>query len=175
MTVRQPLLSDGIVTLRAPEPTDIDAILAWENDTREWASAATAAPYSRRNIEDYVLTYDPDIFSARQMRFIIEVEREAIGAIDLYDFDPINRRAGMGIVVDPRARRRGYALRAHSLMATYAATHVGIHQLWAIASAANTPSRRMLAAAGYATAGHLRSWLRCGESYTDAYIYQQLL
>ncbi len=169
------LLSDGLVTLRPPEPYDIEIILGWENDTRAWTSATTAAPFSRRNIEEYVMTYDPDIFASRQLRLIVETEGRAMGAIDLFDFDPVNRRAGLGIVIDAEARRRGLALRALTLMARYGRERIGLHQIWALVAADNDPSRALFARAGYAIAGRLRSWLRRGESYSDAYIYQLLL
>lgn len=169
------LLTDGTVTLRPPEPYDIDTILRWENDTVAWTSATTAAPFTRRNIEDYVMSYDPDIFATRQLRLIIEHEGVAVGAVDLFDFDPVNRRAGMGIVIDPTERRRGLAGRALTLLARYGASRIGLHQIWAMAAADNEASRRLLLSAGYVTAGRLRSWLRRGESYEDAFIYQQLL
>ena len=168
-------LSDGTVTLRALEPADIDTVLEWENDTRMWTSATTAAPFSRRNIEEYVLTYDADIFSARQLRLMICVDGVAVGAADLFDFDPVNRRAGIGVVVGEPFRRRGYAARALALLARYCRDRIGMHQLWAIVRADNASSRSMLAAAGYDTCGRLRSWLRHGTTYTDAYLYQLLL
>lgn len=170
-----PLLTDGTVTLRAVEPDDIDTILAWENDTREWTSATTAAPFSRRNIEEYVLTYDADIFAARQLRLMIDTAEGTVGAADLFDFDPINRRAGIGVVTDRGSRRRGYASRAVEIMARYCAERIGIHQLWAVASVENTASRRLLEGTGFVAGGRLHSWLREGERYIDAYIYQRLL
>lgn len=176
MTIASPdLLTDGIVTLRPPEPYDIDTILRWENDTVAWTSATTAAPFSRRNIEDYIVTYDPDIFATRQLRLIIEHEGKAVGAVDLFDFDPVNRRAGMGIVIDPSQRRKGLARRALTLLSSYGASRIGLHQIWAMAAADNLASRAMLLSSGYAVAGRFRSWLRRGESYEDAYLYQQLL
>ena len=176
MTTASPdLLSDGVVALRAPEPHDIDIMLRWENDSTAWTSATTAAPFSRRNIEDYVMTYDPDIFSARQLRLIIETAGRPVGAVDLFEFDPLNRRAGMGIVVDPDERRSGIARRALNLLAIYGASRIGLHQIWAMAAADNEASGALLASAGYVISGRLRSWLRRGESYIDAYIYQRLL
>lgn len=173
----QPLFTDGTVTLRAVEPDDIDALLAWENDSREWASATTAAPFSRHNIEEYVLSYDADIFASRQLRLMIDTNAgdRAVGAVDLFDFDPVSRRAGIGIVIDRRFRRRGYAVAALAVLARYCRVRLGMHQLWAIVQAGNAPSRAMLAAAGYTTSGRLRSWIRNDKTYDDAYVCQRLL
>lgn len=169
-------LSDGIITLRPMEPEDVDAIVAWENDTRAWTDATAAAPFSRRVIEDYVMTYDPDIFAARQLRLIIDDGSGApAGAIDLFEFDPVNRRAGIGIVVDPSRRRRGMALRAINILAAFAADRLSLHQLWAIVGESNGASRALFDAAGFKASGRLRSWLRVGSSYADALFLQRLL
>ena len=40
------LLSNDIITLRALEPTDLDTLYRWENDTTLWAVSDTVAPYS---------------------------------------------------------------------------------------------------------------------------------
>ena len=38
------LLSNDTVTLRALEPTDLDTLYRWENDTALWTVSDTAAP-----------------------------------------------------------------------------------------------------------------------------------
>ncbi|MBD5347146.1 MAG: GNAT family N-acetyltransferase [Bacteroides sp.] len=170
-----PLLTDGTVRLRALEPSDIDIMMEWENDTQSWGAASTSAPYSRRIIEDYVLTYDADIFSARQLRLIIEYDGKAVGALDLTDFDPVNHRAGIGIIVDPRFRGKGYGKRAIDIAARYCRERIGMHQLWAIVAQDNAASRQLFESAGFVAGGRMRSWISHGSGYTDAYIYQLLL
>ncbi len=97
-----PLLSDARITLRAPEPDDLELLYAWENDTRLWTVGRANAPYSRSQLAEYISNYDADIYSQRQLRMIIveNATSQPIGAIDLYDFDPLNLRAGVGILVD---------------------------------------------------------------------------
>ena len=58
--------------LRAPEPSDIDIIFRWENDTTIWHLGNTLAPYSRFAIEQFVLNTDNDIFAAKQLRLMID-------------------------------------------------------------------------------------------------------
>ena len=41
------LLSNATLTLRALEPTDLDTLYRWENDTSVWVVSDTIAPYSR--------------------------------------------------------------------------------------------------------------------------------
>lgn len=57
------LLSDGIVSLRALEPEDADKLYLWENDTRLWNVGCATAPFSRKQLEEYICNYDADVFS----------------------------------------------------------------------------------------------------------------
>lgn len=169
------LLSNGHVTLRALEPSDVDQILEWENDTRAWTTTSTAAPYSRRIIEEYVITYDTDIYASRQLRLMIDVDGTTVGAIDLYEFDPISRRAGLGIVIDPAFRGKGLGAETISILARYASNRLGLHQIWAIVSEKNESSRQMLETAGFKISGRIKSWIRIGSSYEDAYFFQLII
>ena len=103
--------------LRAPEPADIDIIYRWENDIRIWQLGNTLTPYSRFAIEQFVLNSDNDIFSSKQLRLMIDWHSNesgtiAIGSIDLFDFDPIHKRAGIGILIDESVRNKGFASEA---------------------------------------------------------------
>lgn len=174
---RETLLNDGQITLRALEPEDLDVLYRWENDPRLWDVGATIAPFSRKQLWDYIETYDGNIFSAEQLRFMIveSAGGRAAGTIDIYDFDPVNRRAFIGILVDEDLRDLGYAARALSIAERYCRDTVGMHQLAALVPEDNAASRQLFKSAGYAVNGRFRSWLRRGESYCDVYFYQKLL
>ncbi|MDE6484208.1 MAG: GNAT family N-acetyltransferase [Duncaniella sp.] len=170
-------LTDGIISLRALEPEDVDILYGWENDTDVWDDGATLAPFSRALLADYVANYEPDIFKARQLRLMITISAtgETVGTVDLYDFDPRNQRCGVGILVDTPHRRLGYATAALRLLKDYCGRHLGFHQLYSITGVDNTASRQAFQSAGFKVSGRLRSWIRCGKSYRDAYVMQLLL
>ncbi len=67
---------------------------------------------------------------SRQLRLMIVDHGHTAGAIDLFEFDPVNRRAGIGIVIDPSMRGRGIATGAIALFARLCGERLGIHQLW---------------------------------------------
>ena len=54
-----------------------------------------------------------------------------IGMIDLFDFNPQHKRAGIGIVIHPDFQQKGFASEALSLLIQYAFTHLQLHQLYA--------------------------------------------
>lgn len=170
-------LTDDKITLRALEPTDIDVMYRWENDAELWRYGSTVAPFSRKQLWEYIAGYDADIYSARQLRLMI-VENEtghAVGALDLTDYDPVNQRASLGIFIDKRKHRLGYASRAIALASDYCAERIGMHQLWAIVPADNIPSRSLFSSTGFKITGKLQSWLKTRTSYCDAYIYQKFI
>lgn len=95
-------MSERQITLRALEPIDVDTLYRWENDPAVWDVGCTLAPYSRKQLWDYVDSYDGDIYSARQLRLMIALPSgETIGTVDLYDFDPANSRCAVGILISP--------------------------------------------------------------------------
>lgn len=172
-----PLLTDRLITLRALEPSDLDILYKWENDTSLWEVGASIAPYSRKQLWDYIENYDGDIFNAHQLRMMIVSNStgEAVGTIDLYDFDPVDRRAAIGVLIGTDHARNGYGSAAVRLILEYAATAIGMHQLYVYVPADNKPSLELFRKCGFKTAGCLRSWLRRANSYADVVIMQYLL
>lgn len=71
------LLEDKELCLRALEPEDLPLLYKWENDTSLWEAGSSIAPFSRKILWDYIESYSPDIYAARQLRLMI-VEK-AIG------------------------------------------------------------------------------------------------
>ena len=163
--------------LRALEPLDIETLYKWENDPAVWTVGCTLAPYSRQQLTDYVMSYDGDIYSARQLRLMIvsDITGETVGTVDLYDFDATNSRCGVGILIAPPFRMQGYAIKALEEIAAYCRSRLSLHQLWCVIGADNDASRVLFKKAGYTASGRLRSWLRSSGRYTDAYIYQLML
>ena len=109
--------------LRALEPGDIELMYAWENDTEIWGVSGTLAPFSRHTLERFIEGQQFDIFQTRQQRLIIETpEGLPVGALDLFDLDPVNLRAGVGILIHDTAQRgKGYAADAVETVCSYGA------------------------------------------------------
>lgn len=169
-------LHDGAIMLRCPEPYDLDIIYSWENDTELWTEGSANAPFTRKIIEEYIDNYNPDIYSARQLRLmIVKIDTmETIGAADLYEFDPHNRRAGVGIIIDRRFQRMGYGARALTLLSEYSRDMLGMHQLYATIAVDNEASLRLFQKSEFKICGRYRSWVRRGAHYVDVFALQRL-
>src|SRR6478609_9006590 len=96
------------IYLRALEPNDLEFVYEMENDQSIWEVSNTNTPYSRFLIRQYLENAQQDIYEAKQLRLAICQDRHfpAIGLIDLFEFDPRNNRAGIGIVIQKDENRR---------------------------------------------------------------------
>lgn len=170
------MLSDSLISLRAVEPTDLDILCMWENDTDLWKLGSTIAPYSRKLLWEYIKNYTSDIYSQGQLRLMITTteSKDTVGMIDIYNFDPHNRRAAIGILIGSGYQRKGYGRHALLLTNKYASDFLGIHSLWATVPVDNQASLMLFKKSGYKICGRMRSWLRRGKSYTDAFLLQHL-
>ncbi len=170
-------LSNDTITLRALEPTDIDTLYRWENDSTLWNTGSSITPFSRLQLWEYIQSYDGNIHTAHQLRLIIELKttQVAIGTIDLYDYDARNNRCNIGILIDPAHQQQGYGTQALTLATDYATQLLGIHSLAAIIATDNTPSIQLFNRCNYTIAATLKDWLSTvRNTYIDAHILQYI-
>ena len=84
------------IRLRAVEPEDADLMYVWENDCDVWAVSGTTEPFSHYQMQRFVERHRDTIgvLGDGQLRLIVETRQEArpVGAIDLFEYDPIHRR-----------------------------------------------------------------------------------
>src|SRR3989304_3513882 len=114
------MLSGTKIKLRAIDPSDIGLLYKWENDRSVWSVSNTVKPFSRQEIKEYI-TSIRDIYADKQLRLMIvlnlkspspegEGRGEAIGCIDLFDFEANNLKGGDGILLaEPHPKQKGYA------------------------------------------------------------------
>ncbi|MDR2221356.1 MAG: GNAT family N-acetyltransferase [Flavobacteriaceae bacterium] len=163
------------VYLRALEPDDLDFIYQIENDLSLWEVSNTQTPYSRFLIHQYLENAHQDIYEAKQLRLVIcSFETgKTVGLIDLFDFDPKNERAGVGIVIqDNEDRNQGIGTDALSLVISYVQEHLFLKQLYANIAVGNIASERLFYKFGFELIGIKKAWTRVGKDYVDEAMYQ---
>ena len=171
------LLKSDQVRLRALEPADIEILYRWENDTAVWGVSHTLLPFSRHVLAQFIQEQTNDIYQTRQTRFVIE-ELETgrpVGVIDLFDFDPFHRHAGVGILVyEPEDRRKGYAAEALQILIRYSFDVLQLHQLYCNIPVTNAPSLRLFEKCGFVRCGEKKEWLRTAKGWSDEWMLQLL-
>lgn len=171
-------LEGKLIRLRAVEPDDVEPMYRWENDPSVWHVSGTLAPFSRHQLQRFVDEQQFDIYQTRQMRLIIEALETGrpVGALDLFEFEPQHRRAGVGILVhNPELRGLGYATEALELLTEYAREVLGLHQLWSSVAAGNRASLALFRRAGFIETGTRRDWLWSPEGFCDEVMLQRML
>ena len=170
-------LKGANIGLRALEPEDLEFVYAIENNESVWEISQTQTPYSRFLIRQYLENAQQDIFEAKQLRLAICKNGQFApnGLIDLFDFDPKNKRAGIGILIsDVNERNKGFASESLFLLTQYAQHHLGLHQLFANIDPKNTQSIRLFESHDFQLIGVKKDWNLNQGVYQDECIYQRI-
>ncbi|MCL1934232.1 MAG: GNAT family N-acetyltransferase [Candidatus Azobacteroides sp.] len=167
-------LENENLLLRALEPEDLDILYKWENNAELWKFGSTLTPYSKFALRDYLTDSLQGIVYTRQLRLMAveKKSRATIGTVDLFDYDPIHQRAGIGILVDTPYRHNGLGTEILRLTAEYAFNVLHLNQLYAYIPLSNTISFNLLCKCGYEQAGLLKSWLKTSAGFEDVHLMQ---
>lgn len=165
------------IHLRALEPDDLDYLFKWENDPANWPITNTFIPFSRDLLKSYVSAVK-DIFSDKQFRFVIgeNSTHRPIGFVDLFEFDPFHRRAGIGILIaEISDRNKGLASETIDLLKKYCSETLGIHLLYCNILEDNEASLRLFEKNGFVITGKKEQWFRKGKEWKAEYFLQCIL
>jgi diamine N-acetyltransferase len=171
------VLENNTISLRAPEPEDLDLLYIWENEPSIWKVSGTLTPFSRFILKQYLEHAGKDIYEVKQLRLMIQLKNNhrPVGAVDLFEFNPHHRRVGIGILIaEPSDRRQGYAREALETMITYCFEVLNLHQVFCNISAENSASIKLFEEAGFKECGRKKDWLYNGSSYEDELLYQKV-
>lgn len=163
------------IYLRALEPEDLEFVYAIENDESIWEISHTQTPYSRFLIRQYLENAHQDIYEAKQLRLAICLTNssEAIGLIDLFDFDPQHSRAGIGILIQNSSERnKGIGSEALQLLIEYAFSQLQLHQLYANIGTDNEASLQLFTKFGFQKIGIKKQWNKVNNVYKDEALFQ---
>lgn len=171
------MLKGEKVRIRAIEPSDIDLLYEWENNTDVWRISDSNAPFSRYILEQYVHTV-PDIYVQRQMRAIVTLRANSskpLGCIDLFDFEPHHRRIGLGILIAEHDNRGiGYGTEAIQLVLNYCFNFLDCHQVYCNVAADNPASLRVFNKLGFEHVGIKKDWIRYNGTFADEVMLQKI-
>jgi len=164
-----------LIYLRALEPEDLSFLYTVENDRNLWEVSNTLTPYSKWILKNYIQNSHQDIYEAKQLRLAIVKNKTEllVGLIDLYDFDPANNRAGLGIVIKNHDdRNTGIGSEAVQLMLDYAFKNLNVHQIYVNIDVTNKASIKLFSKFGFELVGIKNQWNRVGSMYADEALYQ---
>ena len=169
------LLKGNNIKLRALEPSDLELIYSWENNTKIWEISNTLVPFSKFVLKQYLETQHLDIYTTKQLRLVlVDKNNDPVGLIDLFEFEPKHKRAGVGILIDANQRGKGYAREALELLENYCFNHLDLKQVYANIGFDNLVSLNLFESLGYQKVGIKREWIKTSYGFVDEFLYQKI-
>ncbi|MBP1674186.1 MAG: acetyltransferase [Bacteroidetes bacterium] len=165
------------ISLRAIEPEDLELLYEWENDTSYWIISNTVVPFSKYTLKLYLENSHKDIYETGQVRLMIDhiPDNVSIGTIDIFDFDPFHKRAGLGILIARQDyRRKGYASMALKCVVDYCFKTLQLHQIYCNILANNCESMDLFKKIGFVQSGIKKDWIKTSDGYLDEYMFQTI-
>lgn len=162
--------------LRALEAKDLDFLYHIENDEKVWQVSETLTPYSKFILKQYLENSHRDIYDIKQLRLAIVLKdtEELIGFIDVFDFNPKNKRAGIGIIIAENYRGKGLGHESLQIISTYCFKYLNVHQLYANIAEDNKMSIALFEKNGFQLAGIKKDWVYSNGKYTDELLFQKI-
>jgi diamine N-acetyltransferase len=163
------------IKLRALEPEDLELLYEWENNESYWTISNTISPFSKYTLKRYLENSHKNIYESGQLRLMIELihDKVTVGTIDIFDFDPFHRRAGLGILIaNEDYRKKGYASMALTCLTDYCFKTLQLHQLYCNILANNTESMELFKKHGFVQTGIRKEWINTSDAYLDEYLFQ---
>ena len=163
------------ISLRALEPEDLELLYEWENNVSYWIVSNTITPFSKYTLKRYLEDSHKDIYETGQVRLMIDhiPDKMTIGTIDIFDFDPFHKRAGVGILIaNEEYRRKGYATMALKCLVDYCFNTLMLHQLYCSILSNNGESMDLFQKIGFVQSGIKKDWIRTSDGYLDEYLFQ---
>lgn len=167
-------LENEKILLRKPEPEDIDFLSSLENNQQYWWVSDTRTPFSRWQIKQHIENSVYDIFTNKELRLIItnKEDNSKIGVVDLFDYDPMHDRVGIGIIIMPEFQNQKFAEQTLSIITDYCFNVLNINQIWCNIDAENIVSIKLFEKAKFVKCGVLKQWKKLGKLYCDVFVYQ---
>jgi diamine N-acetyltransferase len=163
------------VSLRAIEPEDLELLYEWENNDTNWIISNTVTPFSKYVIKQYIENSHKSIFETQQLRLMIDYipGKITVGTIDIFDFDPFHKRAGLGILIaNETYRRKGLASMALKCLIEYCFEKLQLHQLYCNILENNKESIELFKKHGFTQAGFKKDWIKTDDRYVNEYLFQ---
>ena len=118
---------------------------------------------------------DTSLSSGELKLYAFDDHDNAVGCIELYSYDPVNRRCAVGIVVSNEYRHHGFGTQMIEQLTQFCIENTSLHQLYADIAATNTPSIHIFQHAGYQHCATLQDWVVRADEFIDTYRYQLIL
>jgi len=163
-----------MVELVIPKKSHLNNLLSWENDLINSEFTDFPTFHSKDQWVEF-LSSPHDLFLNNQLRLMIKTEGEIIGCIDIFDYDLVNSRAGVGVFIDLEWRKKGLAFKSIEQLKLKASSEFLLNQLYATIYSSNKNSLKLFQSSGFVINGTKKQWVRRQEQFEDVHFLQCFL
>ena len=155
-------ISDS-VTLRARTEADTDVLFSLAADLNTWEerNPSPPTPLTRDAFEARLVQIEGDTAS-KSVRFVIDIDGDAVGSVSLFEFDELAHHAEVGIAVEAQSRGKGIGTAAILQIVEFAFVRCNLRRVHLQAIASNLGAIRAYEKAGFVIEGrlHEHAWVR---------------
>ncbi|OFI45808.1 GNAT family N-acetyltransferase [Floricoccus penangensis] len=152
--------------IRALERTDLPNIHKINNH-RATMAYWFEEPYE--SLDELTILYDKHIRDSHERRFVIELNDEFVGIVELMDIDYIHRNCEIQIVIITKFRGQGLATEALRKGIEYAFLMLNMHKVYLYVDVDNLPAVHIYKKCGFIIEGTMRDQFFSNGEYHDSY------
>lgn len=164
----RPALADGVVTLRAHRPEDVDDVLRQCLDPQMQRWTQVPVPYERHHAEEFVAGRDAAWQAGTELSFAVEEAGRFAGTVDVRPRG--DGTADVDYALAPWARGRGVMTRSLRTVLPWAFERLGLGTVHWTAHVGNWAGRRVAWALGFTVEGTVRAFAPHRDGPRDAWV-----
>lgn len=110
-----------------------------------------------------------DLYSSGRLKMAgLLDDNTLVGIVELYNYDPINKHAAVGVVVDSTHRRKGYGGAMVNALIDFCRANLSIHHLYCDIVDTNTVSQHLFERCGFSESGRFPDWVQVDDQFHDS-------
>lgn len=113
------MLKADNISLRLLIESDLNFLYSIENDPLNNQFTNQTNYFSKETLREYISNSNADISKYSQIRFVITLDNDPIGLIDLFEYNQLLQQAGIGIFISKDFRSNKYGAKALALLISY--------------------------------------------------------
>ena len=141
------MLNGKKITLRSLQVSDLYFLQSIENNKENWRFGSEKRQFETQELLDYIQDSSIHIKVAKQYRFVIALNTDPVGFIDLFDYAV--SKAGVGVIIKKEYRNNGFAKEALELLTSYCFKSLKIKELYANIERGNAISIHLFQSCGF--------------------------
>lgn len=164
--------NSNIISLRSIEYSDADILYQWEN-SYDWMNSQSYNPLSKEFIKSYIIKSSDHLSHNSDLTMIIQHKSMGpIGYVQILDYSAVSRRAAVGVFIDEKFRRNGWAMKSLNILINYAFSKLNIRMLYARIMDNNSISKKLFVSIGFVYVGCIPEWEWSINGYVSLTFYQ---